>query len=496
MKLVHGFIVLVPIFLLFIGFQLYSVSVKRRFEPVTNHSKIKQNRYKDVVGPGGVKLPYYFKRFLHSNELRHLLMAYSRFHKSKVKQMLKNTDNVCSYNTKSLNKGLLIFKQDSCGLGNNLQGLISTFLVAMLSGRVFLVSWPGYGAIDATLETLFKDPNIHFKWNYKDFYVRNSEYRKKNCLFDPVQKNPAIQPSFVDEHIDMGYTYFSTAKHKIRPFMCNNIRLHLASIGDRIAMRSNQYFVQVLMLSKTYQPVISQMFRNNNVYGPLARFLLRPSTLILEKVDKILLDNDIQVPKIYHEDVFTRAEVKKHANSKTKMYGLQMRRDDRERILLQVTWPADYHEPYFYSCMEDIILKNRLSTPYRVFVVSDNSTVKAIAKSYYGDKYIGINAKLKLIDRDEDDAISAVVDSILLSYCHDFVVTHMSTFGAIGYARASIEPRVVALRGKEADCLTAKRYSGHELLHLADPPCHYIYELGKFDKYEMASTEYCNLELN
>jgi magnesium-transporting ATPase (P-type) len=91
------------------------------------------------------QLPKYFERYLKTNQIHDLFEDYSIFHET----AMTSFDDCQDLQARKV----LIFKPFvSAGLGNNLVGLSSSFLVALLSGRVifyflilkiFMVNWQG-----------------------------------------------------------------------------------------------------------------------------------------------------------------------------------------------------------------------------------------------------------------------------------------------------------------------------------------------------------------
>jgi hypothetical protein len=78
------------------------------------------------------ELPKYFERYLKSNQINDLFEDYSTFHET----AMTSFDDCQDLQARKV----LIFKPFvSAGLGNNLVGLSSSFLVALLTGRVSLI---------------------------------------------------------------------------------------------------------------------------------------------------------------------------------------------------------------------------------------------------------------------------------------------------------------------------------------------------------------------
>jgi hypothetical protein len=459
MKLSSVLLLVFPIALMFATIQLYSIANKCPAPSATETHDVHAN------------LPSYFNRFLTTNKLHDLLMDYSKFHNSELERLVRDVNNnSCSYGGEELNgRGLLIVRPESAtGLANNIFSIVSSFLIAMLSGRALLISYPGFGGSHAPLHKLFRDPNKLFSWNYKDFYNRNSEWRKSQCLFDPLSKHADLHHEKYDTLLDVKKMFLQD-RNSIKIFMCRDMRRYFDSIGDRIVIQSNQYLAPLLFLNLRYQPILLKMFPDRDAFGPLSRFLLHPVDELQEKIDDFLIQNNIQVPAIYHNDPHTRETVNKFANNKYKMQGIQIRRDDNEN-----NWIKDYHEQYYYQCAQLLSPSSTLND-HKIFVVSDNSTSKQNALNYFRNNSISYDSPL-LNSRDEESVKHALVDMFLLSYSHQFIVSHFSTFGSVAHARASTVPVIVDKRPSDGNvCASTDMYAGHDILAPSEAPCHYFY---------------------
>ncbi len=489
MKLIHGFLFIVPITVFILGFQLYATSSKGRVVMKPR----KMTTGKNVRAPNGLSLPYYFRRYMKTKKLQDLFVDYSKFHKTQMKRLTKNSQQNCAYYTTSPNRGYVVYRVvGSTGLGNNILGIVSTFLIAMLSGRAFLVSWPSHNNLEI-MRQVFKHPNMN--WDYLDFHTNSAKYKRENCMFDPVTwKNP--EPNSYDHMIDI-HTFFHTKIHALKPLLCYDTRYHFNSIGDRILFTSNQYMAPLTMLNHQYRELLEQMFPDKDVFGPISRYLLRPTDKIQTEIDDFLTTHDIKIPKVFFEDPNTRELVRKHAGGKNIMYGLQIRRNDKEK-----SWAGESQEPSAFKCLEEKLSDMKAKVPpasldsYRVLVVTDNSTTKARAKKHFG--------KLSITYQDGADyttvrdVSSAAVDIFLLSYCHDMVVTKSSTFGSVAHGRASIVPTVVAhdLDGTSKCVSTSDAYAGQDILSKQDPPCHFMYILEKYTNHQPTTKLWCAEQLN
>jgi len=100
------------------------------------------------------KLPLYFKRFSSTNNLQHLLEDYAAFHSEQLTLFKQQCGGTATSGQSSANRDFdlekfsskfLVFQPwETSGLANVVIGLTSSFLLSLLSGRVFLVNWKGH----------------------------------------------------------------------------------------------------------------------------------------------------------------------------------------------------------------------------------------------------------------------------------------------------------------------------------------------------------------
>jgi hypothetical protein len=166
------------------------------------------------------------------------------------------------------------------------------------------------------------------------------------------------------------------------------------------------------------------MFPDKDIFGPLSRFLLNPVDEIQEKVDEFM---------------------KKNKFNQNNVIGVQIRSNLKEE---SIQWFQDYN--IFWDCFENIKKKNSL-----MFISTDNSTVREIAKSKFGDNLIYYDQVLNF-DRNEETVKNALVDVLILSQSNQIIYSKLSTFGNFAHGYSSKIPFVVKFDKKKLVCENQK----------------------------------------
>eukprot|EP01080_Neovahlkampfia_damariscottae_P006023 gene6023-10025_t len=354
------------------------------------------------------KLPSYFKRYMKTNKLRDLYEDYSIFHERSITSFKDCKDLE--------DRKVLIFKPFvSAGLGNNLVGLTSSFLVALLTERVFLVNWQGQWGCGAPLVELFKNPNEKFKWSYPEFMATHTGCHRQNDL------NLEITHREKESDYSNGL------------FKCKNIQVEIDNYGGWIEISSNQYFIPYLIENENYSKFLRRMFPKLNVFSEISKFLYHPVDVIQQRIDHFLNQN----------------------SEKKNLIGIQIRHNEKEN---QIIWPKGEHEKYFWKCAQENLIPKLKKDDFKIFIVSDNSTTKHHAKQYFGEENVIFidnvyrNSGWYLNGRDSESVKDALVEMFAFTKCKEFIVSQWSTFGNVGHGIASKSPWLIELRGTSATC--------------------------------------------
>ena len=329
----------------------------------------------------------------------------------------------------------LVFAVGDDGLGNKVLPLVSAFLLAVLTERTFLVHWTGSEAVHNTpmfIEELFRPPD-GMQWGFEDTArltldraltstslndsarealrsLRAVYGERRAVRLEQIRALFALLPLSMAE-IDLRTADYGPVKESA---LCDDWRAEYAHV-TALLMYGDQYFVPPLQVNSHYRPTIAALFEDTDVFGPLARFLLRPSAAVEAYIGPFMAA---------HFAPFT--------------IGLQLRR--RERLGLK-----DPEVDLALRCARDIIGRWRADghPDERVafFVASDDNGLRQALKGRLQDVgAVSFTEEFMLREDMDRGLFYAVVDVLLLSHTSAIVVTPSSTFGYLSHGFGSLVP--------------------------------------------------------
>lgn len=131
--------------------------------------------------------------------------------------------------------------QICCGqLGNRIQSLVAGFLMALLSGRIFLVSWPvSPGLSNETVSDLFEIPRGLVAWEAEHVFAQLSKHEIENS----------------QHHLPLHHAQLSEGWGEL---LCSNLTETYTS--KFLIVESNQYFAPALALNGHYTETVRELF--------------------------------------------------------------------------------------------------------------------------------------------------------------------------------------------------------------------------------------------
>ena len=138
--------------------------------------------------------------------------------------------------------------QICCGqLGNRIQSLVASFLMALLSGRTFLVSWPvSPGLSNETVSDLFEIPKGLVAWEAEQVFAKLTK--------EEVEASK-LQLPLHHAQLSQGWG----------ELLCSN--LTEAYTTKFLIVESNQYFAPALALNAHYTEAVREMFTRSPAVG-------------------------------------------------------------------------------------------------------------------------------------------------------------------------------------------------------------------------------------
>ena len=333
----------------------------------------------------------------------------------------------------------LVFAVGDDGLGNKLLPLVSAFLLALLTDRTFLVHWTGSEAVHNTpmhIDELYRPPE-GMVWEFEEMAKRSlashrealvrggggeEAVRRVDALLQVYGERRRVKLAEVRQlfeelrlslqEVDMRTADYGLVKERA---LCDDWRAEYRD-AQVLVLYGDQYFVPPLQVNAHYRPLISRLFNDTDIYGPLARWLLRPSADVQAYIEPFMRTR------------FTPFTV-----------GLQLRR--RERLGLN-----NGEVQLALRCARDIVAARRaepghLGEVVSFFVASDDNALRQSVRQQLQDVGPVAFTDEFLVREDMTRGLFyAVVDSMLLAHTSALIVTPSSTFGYISHAYGSLVP--------------------------------------------------------
>eukprot|EP01059_Diplonema_ambulator_P022295 TRINITY_DN37584_c0_g1_i1.p1 TRINITY_DN37584_c0_g1~~TRINITY_DN37584_c0_g1_i1.p1 ORF type:complete len:541 (+),score=116.15 TRINITY_DN37584_c0_g1_i1:149-1771(+) len=311
----------------------------------------------------------------------------------------------------------------SGGVGNRMQAMVSTFLTALLSGRVILLKdWfttTSKKGTPAARETSTRhDGFLEGIAAPSPNTPHNSELLCAPFPIIHLSDFRAKYPHYFeadgrDEHLKIDIISTHDKHYKIwRKLACSDPVEIPDSTVKFTYVWTNQYYLPLYFANPSTADVMLKLFPNGDAFGPLARFLIRPNKQVEEVVERFWCAHDKGVGRegLLVEQDFARRRV----------YGLQMRAFRKHAMVGMAK--------EFEKCMKEH-LKNE---SYSLFIASLHSEIR----QYYEGKYAKRLISLDAVARGEQQTGSvemdreALADMLILGRTADYLASPGSTFGS------------------------------------------------------------------
>ena len=313
---------------------------------------------------------------------------------------------------------ILVYHTTNEGLGNRIEGLVSAFILAVVTDRAFVVDWRAQSKCNAELRDLFDNPG--FDWEADWSRLRYDESKRQGfyyayCRACPIRTRSADLTDTWDKLLCSPNAGFD-AESRI------------------VSIRSTQWFAPVLAMNPHLREKVCRLF-GADMYGTVAPKLLKLNAELRARMDAFK-----------HEARWT---------PETEVISLQIRRLEGFGISEDI---ADA----FLRCASAI---TKDSDKAKYFLATDHIPTREAFKAYLGDRLIHMDS---IFDRESRRGIQdAVLEMYLLGEASNMIMSPYSTFGDISHARTGLVPYKV---GRNGQC--TKQLTSH--------PC-FFYYFGMFD---------------
>ena len=164
------------------------------------------------------------------------------------------------------------------GLGNQVASIVSSFLLAHLSSRTLLLYWPpemGHSWDKLKDHIEFPKSSSDLMWQYEDI-VR--------LVADPVTLLRNSKRMLVNQETVI------TDPETVEALMCKNITTFMQD-SQFVFLTSNVHFYRFLEINPIYANLISNVFEDRDVFGQIAKFLIRPRPTVRTVLNDFMNSN-------------------------------------------------------------------------------------------------------------------------------------------------------------------------------------------------------------
>ena len=346
----------------------------------------------------------------------------------------------------------VVFTPTDDGLGNKLLPLLSSFFLALMLDRTWLVHWVGTEAINNSkirIEEVFQAPDgMHWSWPQivERSKAKAGESNTGNAsaiaqvgdqytLFRTSLCSVAGAFGLSCSELDMGGAGTEHADQKVG-LSCEDWRTDTHWAADNVIVNwGDQYYVPITQVNAAYRPLMLELFDEDDIFGPLARFLLRPSATIAPYI--------VDMQQRFWTDRY--------------VVSMQLRR--RERLGLRGP-----EVNTAIKCAKKLAVDGKAATGKDVtfFVASDDAQLRDDLIQKMRPEGEVVHVANFTVREQQLGVFFAAIDILLLSRGDAIVTTPSSTFGYSSAGFGSLIPRRVQLSpGTDCDVAVNSEPSSH-----------------------------------
>ena len=377
--------------------------------------------------------------------LRAFFEHYTRFHARSMRSLGPETKFLIS-------RARGYYEQ---GMGNRLLAVVSAFLLAALTDRVFIVDWSRHPEDQFDLEDVFDSPPIN--WSVSQL---ERHYGKEVILEAEGQ---------VANHITLTQQ-FDSDRATYEALLCGSLERWHASNGSAqvLLVDSNQFFAPLLWHNPRMRTRLEAWGFSNGQLGVwVLRYLFHPVAAVREQMNEM---------KAQHWRPY--------------MIGVQLRTRDGHATSESITALA-------YRCA--LLLTDALPLSWKLngevgwFLATDNEDTRAVGTAILANysQSTGLPAP-DLVYASCTDALGgsqavsrmrcALLHMALLGEVDDVVLSKKSTFGDIGHVTSGLAPMVLT---SQQTCVRQP---------VADPCFHHWHHVRKLECFAAATIRSASLE--
>ncbi|KAF9096050.1 hypothetical protein BGX23_012073 [Mortierella sp. AD031] len=346
-------------------------------------------------------------------------------------------------------KRFLIFQPSDDGLGNRLQALLSSVVMAMVTRRAIILDWLAMPQCNANFTDLFQQPE-GLAWDLNTtlpYHKDMPEYKTKPEIWYPYCRNCALRSPITPE---------STWSN----LLCN-ANLGIDSSTPIVQIFSTQWFLPVLQHNPHWKRELCHMFPQGgkNAFQVLSQKLLKPSGVVQAKIDSVMdrIPKDVtliglQVRRTENnavgqgiEDAFLScaADVVQEEERKSAGFASIDRRPGSsgsvEPHLVQTGQYLDDNTPSTGAT------GSKKSGRFAYYLATDYRPTRAHFQEVLGEELYVLDNTFHITK--PPGVQSAVAEMFLLAQADRIISSPYSTFGYFAHGYANVQPNIVKRDG-------------------------------------------------
>eukprot|EP00696_Hemimastix_kukwesjijk_P013164 gnl/Hemi2/2652_TR940_c0_g1_i1.p1 gnl/Hemi2/2652_TR940_c0_g1~~gnl/Hemi2/2652_TR940_c0_g1_i1.p1 ORF type:complete len:463 (+),score=87.93 gnl/Hemi2/2652_TR940_c0_g1_i1:84-1472(+) len=310
-----------------------------------------------------------------------------------------------------------------------IQGLMSAYLLAVLTNRAFVVNWE-------LIHQLFDLPLLGLDWRYTEFLSDHRNYQTDKANFRSLVV--AQTTAWVD---------FSASEL----LLCGgNLALTFAD-SQYLVVQSNQYFVPLLFHNPEYTTNLCEAFSGSDIFQPTFKMLFNPKPALLKEIDSFV-----------QQHFYRTGENGERVRLQT--IGLQIPKQTQSFFEQRIN-----QEAFYFRCAEFL---TRATDDVVWVLATDSPEIRKQAHDMYPTRVVSFGFQeptpplpsppppaappLSVMEeegvaegsapREENklsrsDATREFIEAWLIGECDDVITSN--TFGYFAHSRTSIVPHIV-----------------------------------------------------
>ena len=293
------------------------------------------------------------------------------------------------------------------GLGNRIQAVLSGFLLAMVTRRVFLIDW----AVNTKAATL-PSSELSSMPHWNALFMQPYPFLTHHTAFGGNVRRALLSPSRTEFDLN-GHAnrYIDDGGGAYQSLLCENLIQQFESI-DTVQVNGYDWFAPTLAANPHHFMSIFASFGHINMFPSLFSHLFRPTLDVLKVAGRYRP----KFERFYVIGVQIRSILRFPKENERWIW--------RTMLHLQAQAEAVQDKPVmFYVCSDTLPPWNRLQ---RVF------GKERLMSASIQDGFIGRS--------NQKDVMYGVVDMLLLGECDDIILSPESTFGGVAAARVGAQP--------------------------------------------------------